>query len=172
MGRKPTGRPSQRPEAEIDWNKVDMMILAGCSGSEIAGAMPKPIHPDTFYRRFEKEYGMGFSEYSPERKEGGKGNVRLKQYISALQGNTQMLKTLGEEWLGQGKRDNSTEGDEARIVIYLTEKIEKLEAALLSRGVSLSDIQVESPVPHQGCAGEEDQVRNELGTENPMGGEA
>src|SRR5689334_3736627 len=151
MPRKPTGRPSQRPCAEIDWKKVETMVMAGCSGTEIAGAFG--IHPDTFYVRFEKEYGLCFTAYRSRKKEGGDGNIRLRQYISAMNGNTQMLKLLGEERLGQGKRDES-EGSEARTLIYFAEKIEKLEAALHARGISFSEFSDEQPVSHQGCPGE------------------
>lgn len=169
MPRKPTGKPKHRPLIPIDWNKVDQMILAGLSGTQIAGILD--IHHDTFYDRFRIEKGISFSEYRPSRKEGGEGMVMLRQFQSAMHGNTQMLKLLGEERLGQGKRDNA-DGTEERTLVYFIEKIEKLEAALQSRGISFSDIQDEQFVSHQGPAREEDQVRNELGSENTMGGEA
>lgn len=169
MPRKPSGRPNKRPLVDIDWNKVETMMLAGCPGTEIAGSIG--IHPDTFYNRFRDEKGIGFTEAVYSKKQGGCGNIRVRQYIAAMRGNTQMLKILGEEWLGQGKRDNA-DGAEERTLVYFIEKIEKLEAALQSRGISFSDIQDEQFVSHQGPAGEEDQVRNELGSENIMGGEA
>ncbi len=159
-----------RPLAPIDWKKVDTMMLAGSTGTEIAGSLG--IHPETFYKRYKREHRIGFTGAVYSKKQGGYGNLKTRQYVSAMNGNTQMLKILGEEWLGQGKGTGDVDGDQARTFIGLAEKYTKLEAALLARGISLSDIQNEQSIPHQRCPGEEDQVPNELGAENPMGGEA
>lgn len=106
MPRRPTGEPAHRPLIPIDWQKVDQMVLAGLSGTQIAGILD--IHHDTFYDRFRIEKGISFSEYRPRRKEGGDGLLLLKQWQSAMKGNTKMLQLLGEERLGQGKKNIST----------------------------------------------------------------
>lgn len=163
MPRRPTGKPSYRPLIPIDWKLVDQMVLSGCSGLEIAGSLD--IHHDTFYDRFRIEKGVSFSEYSPSRKMGGMGMLRAKQFQCAMRGNTQMLKTLGEELLGQGKRDQSMP-DEGRDTIVLRQKLQRIETILQARGISLSDLENEQSLLHQGFAGEQDKVSTELGADS------
>jgi len=103
MPRKSTGKPKHRPLIPIDWKAVDQMILSGLNGRQIAGLLD--ISDDTFYERFQIEKGSSFSGYRPLRKEGGDGMILMRQFKSAMNGNTQMLKLLGEERLGQGKKD-------------------------------------------------------------------
>jgi hypothetical protein len=107
----PNPKPAHRPLIPIDWQFVDKMIKAQCSGVEIAGALNVCI--DTFYDRFKVEKGVCFSEARPPIQEGGKGMLRLRQYTSAMQGNTSMLKTLGEEYLGQGRKSSDLPPNES-----------------------------------------------------------
>lgn len=148
-------RQPYRPVIPIDWKLVENMILSGCNGREISGALG--VCTDTFYDRFTIEKGVTFSEYLPNRRPGGLGMVKLKQFQSAMRGSNQMLTLLGKEWLGQGKRDDD-EGSEARTIICLSEKFEKLESALLSRGIKLSDVSDEQSVLHQELTGEEAEI--------------
>lgn len=134
---------------------MDQMILAGSTGTEIAAALG--VCSDTFYDRFTIEKGVSFSLYCPTRRPGGLAMVKTKQFQSAMRGSNQMLTLLGKEWLGQGKREDS-DGTEARNLIYLSAKLEKLESALLSRGIKISEIQDEQPVLHQECGGEETEI--------------
>lgn len=60
-----------RPELKIDWKIADELIEAGCIGTEIASYFG--IHPDTFYKRIEKEYNMGFSAYLQQKRAKGQG---------------------------------------------------------------------------------------------------
>lgn len=169
MPKKPTGKPSQRPLAFIDWKKVEVMMLAGSSGEEIAGSVG--VHHDTFYRRFQQEYGISFTFASQSKKKAGHGNVRTRQYIAALNGNTAMLKILGEEWLGQGKGNSESSNDDERLEILDEQSKQEMAPSLYQRATVLTDLEDEQPLPHQGCTGKEDQVRDELGSEDPMGGE-
>ncbi len=89
-----------RPEREIKWDVVLMRMQAGNTAAQIAQA--HNINIDTFYDRFKKEFGCGFSDYSDPERTLGKGNIAYVQYTKALQGSTAMLSLLGEEWLGQG----------------------------------------------------------------------
>lgn len=159
-----------RSEAPIDWDKVKIRMEAGSSGAEIAGFLD--IAHDTFYRRFKKKYKIGFDAMSRRRKDGGDSNIRVRQYTSALQGNTRMLEKLGDLRLGQGKDAQGIGTDEARAIIACQEKINRLESALHSRGISLSDVQIEQSLSYQGCSREESQISDELGTTNIMGAEA
>lgn len=170
MPKKPTGKPSQRPCAPIDWKKVEVMMLAGSSGEEIAGSVG--VHHDTFYRRFQQEYGISFTVASHSKKKAGHGNVRTRQYIAALNGNTQMLKILGEEWLGQGKgnSESSDNGDERGAVIE-QQNAKEMASSLHNRAIILTDLETEQSLLHQECPRKEDKVRDELGTKDTLGGE-
>ena len=91
-----------RPLKKIDWQKVQEMLEAQCLGTEIAAYFG--MHPDTFYRRVEEEQGMGFTEFSTQKKDIGKSKVRQAQYKSAVDGNTSAQVWWGKNYLG--KRDN------------------------------------------------------------------
>lgn len=92
-----------RTEAEIDWKKVDDLMVSGCPGTEIAAYFG--IHPDTFYKRVEKQYNMGFSAYLHEKRSKGEALLRAKQFAKALglskDGDNMMLIWLGKNRLGQ-----------------------------------------------------------------------
>lgn len=88
-----------RPEKHIDWSMVDKLLQAHCPGTEIAASFD--MHADTFYRRVNEEFGVGFTEYSQQKKKKGKNNLRLAQLKNALEGNTSMQVWLGKNWLGQ-----------------------------------------------------------------------
>jgi hypothetical protein len=88
-----------RPKKEIDWDRVERKMQAGCTLVEIAGHFR--IHPDHFCVRFKEQYGDVFTSFLSSFHSDGKGNVRETQYEEALDGNTQMLLLLGKLWLGQ-----------------------------------------------------------------------
>ena len=89
-----------RPLKEINWEMVEKKMEAGCSAREIYGGI---CDADTFYRRFKTQYGTRFEDYGVECHTVGKGNIRLKQYLKAMNGSDRMLTILGEQWLDQGK---------------------------------------------------------------------
>ena len=170
MARKPIPRLPQRPCAPIDWKKVEVMMLAGCSGEEIAGSVG--VHHDTFYRRFQQEYGTSFTLASHSKKKAGHGNIRSRQYIAALNGNTQMLKILGEEWLGQGKGQSECAEDDDRSAIVDEQDKQEMATPLHNRATVLTDLETEQSLPHKECTGSETIVSDELGTTDSMGREA
>lgn len=89
-----------RPELPIDWARVDELLEAGSLGTEIAAYFG--MHPDTFYRRAEDKYKIGFSHYSAQKKSKGDALIREAQFKKALKklDNT-MLIWLGKQRLGQ-----------------------------------------------------------------------
>lgn len=95
-----------RPEKEIDWKKVDDLMIAGCMGTEIAPYFD--MHPKTFYGKVEDKYKMTFTEYSQEKKAKGESLLRAQQYAKALgltdKGDNTLLIWLGKQRLNQ--RDN------------------------------------------------------------------
>lgn len=106
-------RKSGRPPKEIDWNKVDQLLIAQNSGTEIAAQLG--IHYDTLYDRVKRKYKQDFSEYSVALYSKGKSNLRTKQYQKAMEGNVQMLLRLGEIYLGQNSKTETTPPNSERI---------------------------------------------------------
>ena len=88
-----------RPLKEIDWNKVELQMEAGCTAKQIAGSCRIDIN--TFYDRFKLKYKSSFSDYAVSYSECGKGNIMLKQYACAMKGSIPMLMHLGKHRLGQ-----------------------------------------------------------------------
>jgi len=102
-----------RPRIEIDWDKVDSMLRAQCSGMEIADALG--IHKDTLYDRTVIDKGMSFSDYSASRQSGGKGLLRHAQFKKAMSGNHPMLIWLGKQYLKQKDTEQDLQIDENTI---------------------------------------------------------
>lgn len=98
-----------RPKKKIDWEIVDELLAAGSHGTDVAAFFG--IHPDTFYKRVEKEFMMGFSDYSSQKKSVGDALIRLTQYKKAVgiskKGDNMMLIWLGKQRLNQ--RENPGE---------------------------------------------------------------
>ena len=94
---------------EIDWKKVDDLLLAGCHGTEIAAYIG--IHPDTLYLRCKSEQGMVFSAYSQEKKAKGESILRAHQYAKAVglttKGDNTLLIWLGKNRLKQRENEEN-----------------------------------------------------------------
>lgn len=88
-----------RPEKPINWELVDKLLMAGCHGTEIAAHFD--MHHDTFYRRVEEKYNIGFTAYCQEKRSKGDSMLRAKQFEKAMEGNNIMLIWLGKNRLGQ-----------------------------------------------------------------------
>ena len=109
-----------RPLKEIDWSMVDKLLQAHTPGTEIAASFD--MHPDTFYRRVEKEQGVGFSEYCAQKRKKGCNNLRIAQFKNAREGNTSMQIWLGKNWLGQKdepKEEKEFDGSLAKLLELL-----------------------------------------------------
>lgn len=92
--------PNGRPKIPIDWNEVEKSLMAGCHGTEIAAQIG--MHPETFYDRCTLEHGIGFTEYSTEKKRKGDRLLRAAQFNNAInKNNTTMQIWLGKQRLGQ-----------------------------------------------------------------------
>lgn len=88
-----------RPEKPIDWNRVDRLLVCGCTGTEIAANFD--IHHDTFYRRVEEKYGVSFTAYSSEKRQLGDTLLREAQFEKALEKDNTMMIWLGKQRLEQ-----------------------------------------------------------------------
>ncbi len=105
-----------RPRLPINWDLVKRKMEAGCKACEIIEDLE--CDKGTFYDRFIDEFGESFSTYSHKFHSIGKGNIRLTQYEKALEGNTQMLSLLGEEWLGQRKQEQTNQNLTIQVIQY------------------------------------------------------
>lgn len=98
-----------RPPKEINWDLVEKLMEAGCSGTEIAGKFR--IQSDTLYIRFKKEYGLNFQDYHPGVREAGIADIKAVLHAKAVQGNPAILMFLGKT--RAGLREPDTVHDEA-----------------------------------------------------------
>lgn len=87
-------------EIPIDWEKVNDLLIAGCTGVEVADFFG--MHRETFYDRVMRKLGMPFSEYKAILHSKGDALIREAQFKKALkkQDNV-MLIWLGKQRLGQ-----------------------------------------------------------------------
>ena len=121
MTRELTGKPAHRPQKEIDWAKVEECLCADLTGVEIAAIFD--LHPETFYVRVQKEYGIGFTGLSREKRDKGNGFLKLVQYRKALKGHTAELKWLAVNRLNQKEKldNNDLPPNDGAITILLND---------------------------------------------------
>jgi len=89
-----------RKPAKIEWDKVDSMLVGGCTGTEIAAHIG--MHPNTLYRHCEDTNKVNFSEYLQEKRAKGDSLLRMAQFDEAVNKRDRgMLIWLGKNRLGQ-----------------------------------------------------------------------
>ncbi len=118
------GNKYGRTTKEIDWAKVDQLLMAGCIGTEIAPHFD--MHPTTFYDKMAVHYGMSFTEYCAIKRQQGESLLKAQQYAKAMglsdKGDNTLLIWLGKCRLGQKEtQDVLSEQKE-----YLNEKFEQI----------------------------------------------
>lgn len=97
------------PPKEIDWIKVEDLLIHGSTGSQIAAILG--IHPDTLYSRCEQDKGTNFSAYAQDKRSIGDSQLHKTQFhVAVKEKNTTMLIHLGKHRLGQ--KDREEKGDE------------------------------------------------------------
>ena len=133
-----------RPQAEIKWDEVDDLLMAGCSGVEISGYFG--IIPNTLYDRCEKDKGILFSKYSQDKRAKGQSFLRAHQYAKALgktdKGDNSLLIWLGKQRLDQ--RDKPKEEEvEDDLVRKLAQAIKDIEGLSGSEKTGGSEVAAE-----------------------------
>lgn len=88
-----------RPKSEIDWNRVDDLLQADCSGAGIAATLG--IAPCTLYDRCLTDKGISFTSYSQQMNVKGESLLREVQYNKAMSGDNTLLVWLGKVRLKQ-----------------------------------------------------------------------
>lgn len=110
-----------RPEIPINWDKVDELLEAGCSGVQVAASFG--LHPDTFYRRIQEKYNMGFTEYYAVKNQHGEAQLIAAQHQKAIgktrKGDTTLLTYLGKVRLKQREPEQESNVTEEITKRYL-----------------------------------------------------
>lgn len=88
-----------RPRIEIDYNTVEKLCHIQCTGEEIAAVLG--VDYDTLASCIKRDFKKSYSEYSEQKRSGGKASLRRMQWKAAESGNTTMLIWLGKQMLGQ-----------------------------------------------------------------------
>lgn len=122
-----------RPQADIDWDRANQLLMAGCSGAEVASCFG--LNKATIYERCVTDHGITFTEYSKQFYEKGDSLLREVQYRKAIDGDNMMLVWVGKNRLKQ--RDKPEENNTQQPVqVYINGE--------LASGINVST----APVPN------------------------
>ena len=103
---KKVGAIRGRSEKSLNWDLIDNLLIAGCSGVEIAAHIN--IHFNTIYVKALSQHGVTWTEYSQKLKQKGDTLIRAAQFAkatgSSVKGDNTMLIWLGKNRLNQ--KDN------------------------------------------------------------------
>ncbi|NUQ11245.1 MAG: hypothetical protein HUU26_02795 [Gemmatimonadaceae bacterium] len=86
-----------RPPIAISWPILDALLSVQATLVEVAEHFG--YSEDTIQRAVEREHGVGFAEYSAQKRAKGKLSLRRKQFQLALGGDRTMLIWLGKQYL-------------------------------------------------------------------------
>lgn len=131
-----------QPKADIDWKKVDDLLIAGCMGTGIAAYIG--ISPETLYDRCLIDKGKLFSRYSQEKKEKGDEILRAHQYAKAIgltdKGDNTLLIWLGKTRLKQREVIEEKSDVTVSVIDYSNSNSEKHNSSVQvpAEGVSTS----------------------------------
>lgn len=95
-------RPVGPPPKDIDWNRVDKLLISGAPSTKIADALG--ISTDTLYNRCQTDKGINYSAYSQQKKQCGDVILQEAQFDKAI-GNTDKGDTTLLIWLGKTRLD-------------------------------------------------------------------
>lgn len=105
----PTLKRMGRPPKPFDHNIFEGLCAILCTEEEIASAFDFDV--TTLYRKVKKEYGDTFAKIYKRFSKDGIRSIRRKQFEKAMEGNTDMLKWLGKNMVGQkDKIDHEVKG--------------------------------------------------------------
>lgn len=97
-----------RPKLEIDWEKVDLFLEAGCSGAQVAHNLG--FDPNTLYARCKEDKGISFTDYSAHKNSKGEAELTVHQYLKAIgktdKGDNTLLIWLGKTRLKQKEHED------------------------------------------------------------------
>lgn len=99
----------------LPWDLIDMLLIAGCSGVEVAAILG--IHKHTLYAVCEEVKNRPFRQYKAEKRSAGNAMIRLSKFQKTIEGDTKLLQWESKQRLGetdkpnQGKADAEGKGD-------------------------------------------------------------
>ena len=93
------GKKRGVPPQPIDWDEVDRLLMAHCSGSSIAHRLG--ICYDTLIDRCQSDKGVNFSEYTKQKRDMGVSLIKYTQFKLALEKDRSMLIWLGKQYCDQ-----------------------------------------------------------------------
>lgn len=88
-----------RPKSVFNWKECAYLCSIGCTQSEVAGFFG--VKAETLTRKINDEFGISWAEYYDSHSQGMKVSIRRAQIRKALEGDSNMLKFLGKNTLGQ-----------------------------------------------------------------------
>jgi len=94
-----------RKRVEIDWEKAEKLMEAGCNGQEIAAKLG--VHYNTLVRVFKrdhKQYKGDLSEYIRLKRSSGDALLKVMLYKEAMGGDRTTLIFLAKSRLGMSDR--------------------------------------------------------------------
>ncbi len=115
-----SGKPNGRPPFVVNYDTLEKLCLLQCTGEECASVLG--VTYDCLNRRLKEDFeqeceenqdlempegGRGFKEYYAVHALKGHVALRRMQWRTAENGNAQMQKLLGQNWLGQSEKINS-----------------------------------------------------------------
>ena len=112
-----------RKRINIDWKRVDKLLEAGCSGTEICSALG--ISYDTLTRACKRDQKAEIADYSRQKRETGDSILRVAQFKSATSGNTTMLIWLGKQRLNQSDKSQSEQDNSKDLISGLAALVDK-----------------------------------------------
>lgn len=136
MRNKNSKKPDQGASVEIDWDKVDRYLQAGCTQKIIANSVG--MSPNGLREKCFKEKGIDWAEYSSRQRDHGDALLYLKVFDAALKGNTQILLRLAAVRLGLLETDIKTESPHQDVItldhdrMQLQHKIDQMEEKISS----------------------------------------
>jgi|GEM_PF-5251011 hypothetical protein len=120
---------------DIDWKKVDDLLMAGCTIVDIAAHFG--CDRDTLYYRFERDFGSSLSAHADLKRKKGDNILKAQQYAKALgltdKGDNTLLIWLGKCRLKQKEngedqdKESKTNTDLENRNMYLEALINKYE---------------------------------------------
>ena len=91
-----------RPKSIFNERELKYLISIQCTLDEIAGFFQ--MHKDVLRKKVQEEYEISWAEFYERNSQGVKVALRRRQVQSAMEGDTQMLKFLGKNLLGQKEK--------------------------------------------------------------------
>jgi len=128
-----------RTPTEIDWKKVDDLLMAGCMGTGIAAYIG--ISAQTLYDRCLTDKGILFAHYSQQKKEKGDEILRAHLYAKALgltdKGDNTLLIWLGKNRLKQSDSPEQLAATE-KAVDNMSQLMQAITSAQIQRRKDLN----------------------------------